>query len=180
MKTIDVDSFPLFGRQRVAHAARTSDEWLESMNSGQTISRGTYWDGAGVNPKLDEKVAPIRNFVSGFIPGNVVGAESPGTVINRGRSYLSQVQDEQVRAGLRRALDEAEEEWRKDKRYSPAQARDDAAAIAAEAAAHLRGATQDGRAMTPLPRYQPGTARGISTPDYAENLKKGREAMARA
>jgi hypothetical protein len=110
---------PPFSRpavERIAPARRMRDERLDPMTSGQTISRGTYWDGTGVNPKLDEKVGPIRDFVSGFIPGNVVGAESPGTVIDLGRVYLPRVQDEELRQGLARAMDEAEEEWKKDAR----------------------------------------------------------------
>jgi hypothetical protein len=38
--------------------------------------------------------------------------------------------------------------------------------------------TRDGRAMARVRNYLPGTNRGISTADYAEGLKKGREAMA--
>jgi hypothetical protein len=97
-------------------AVRTDDEMLSPMGSGRTIERGTYWDGTGVNAKLDEKVAPVRDFVRGFIPDNIVGAEDPGTVIALGRVYLPQVEDEDERESLARAHDEAETEWKRDKR----------------------------------------------------------------
>ena len=156
--------FPLFGPNDVVRLATrsergtTRDETLTPMTSGQTISLGTRWDGTGVNSKLDEKVGPIRDFVRGFIPDNVVGAEDPGTVIRLGRVYLPRVEGEETREALTRALDEAEEEWRKDRRS--------------------QGQGVEG---TSPPTTDSATRRTLfgaaRTRDYAASLRRGREAQ---
>jgi hypothetical protein len=152
---------------------QTRDEVLSSMNSGQVISRGTVWDGTGVNAKLDQKVAPIRAFVRGFVLDNIVGAESPGTVISLGRVFAPHVQDDDEREALTRAMDDAEEEWRRDKRSTDTACDEPPT----KGRTRLDGRTADGRAMTHL-RNSPGTNSGISGQRYQDSLRKGRAAMA--
>jgi hypothetical protein len=95
---------------------RVRDEILESMNSGKVIGLGTVWDGQGVNPRLDAATAVVRDFVSGFVTGNIVHAVDPGTVISLGRTFTGLEGDEDKQAALNAALDAAEEEWKKDPR----------------------------------------------------------------
>ena len=198
--------YPLFGpNDAVRHPSPrerglTRDEILEPMTSGQTISRGTIWTGSGVNAQLDAKVAGIRDFVSGFIPGNVVGPEDPGTVISLGRVYLPRLQDEEAREAMTRALDEAEEEWRRDKRSQDQSAPATTFRPGTEASeVDKYWRRSDGERST---RMYPGTdaphdhgpagdlqvidaAHGSTlraaslkrTQDYAAGLKKGREAQ---
>lgn len=98
----------------------TRDELLESQNSGQVISRGTIWDGAGINPRLDEKLSPVREFTRGFVPGNIVDAVDPGVVIRLGRIFTPHTQEEELRESMKRAIDEAEAEWKRDERSGAA------------------------------------------------------------
>jgi len=97
-----------------------SDEILTPMTSGQTISRGTVWTGTGENPQLDKALAPVRDFTRGFIPGNIVDAEDPGVVISLARVFAPHVPDETARHLVGLAIDDAEEQWRKDKRSGAA------------------------------------------------------------
>jgi len=159
------------GRPSNTRRARTRDELLEPMTSGKTISRGTIWDGTGVNAKLDEAVSPVREFVAGFIPGNVVHAVDPGTVISLGRTFLPQEQDEERREALSAAMDEAEEEWRKDKRST-------ADNDLPPGEKKLPKTTEDARAMGRPRNYLPGTNRGVTTQRYQDNLREGRAAFA--
>jgi hypothetical protein len=196
---------PLFGpNDSVRTSTRrergmTRDETLTPQTSGQTISRGTYWDGTGVNAKLDAKVGPIRDFVSGFIPNNIVHAVDPGVVIDLGRTYTPRLQDEEAREAMTRALDEAEEEWRNDERSARAATTFRPGTQRAEAERYRQ--RSDGAlssAMYPRPTDAPhnhgpaadlpvtDAARGLAlfaaarshTQDYAAALKKGRETAA--
>ena len=179
-------SVPLFGpNDSVRNATRrergwTRDEINTPMTSGKTINRGTYWDGTGVNAKLDEKVAEIRDFVSGFIPGNIVGPEDPGTMISLGRVYLPRVADDEAREALARAMDEAEQEWRKDRR-SQDQTTFRPGTQQAEAERYRQ--RSDGPLSTAMypPTTDSATRRTLfgaeRTRDYAASLRKGREAQ---
>lgn len=158
----------LFGRER---RTRTKDELLESLNSGKTIGLGTVWTGAGVNPELDEKVAPVRAFVAGFIPGNVVGAEDPGTVIDLAKVWLPRVEDEEKRKGLELALDEAEEEWKKDKRSSADTACDEPPS--SEKTKDARSRPIMGNRL--LPGVRAAFHDRTRTADYAKKLDEGRK-----
>jgi hypothetical protein len=186
-RPIQTSDSATFGRERRERSSLTRDERLDPMTSGQTISRGKYWDGTGVNPTLDEKVAPIRAFVRGFIPGNIVDAESPGTVIGLGRVYLPQVADGEQRESLMRAHDEAEEEWKKDKRSGSELVGEDAARARAakDAEQATRGVPGTSPSNLVATTFTPGSdkttdgrqpmaPRGMPAATYQENLRKHR------
>lgn len=91
--------------------SRTTDEILESMNTGKLTARGTVWEG-GKYPKLDEALDPVRAFVRGFVGGNVVNAEDPTTVLNLGRTYLPRVTGAEERKATEEAIEKATKAWR--------------------------------------------------------------------
>ena len=85
------------------------DEWLTPMTSGKTISTGTRrYDATSVYPHIEEKVAPIRALVGGFVPPNILHAVTAGEWINLGRVWAPHVPEEN-REGLRRAVDKLKE-----------------------------------------------------------------------
>jgi hypothetical protein len=159
---------PLFSADdaiRLPTSRPTRDEILTSINSGKTIGLGTVWDGTGVNSKLDAATAVVRDIVNGLASGRVLHAEDPGVVISLGRTYEALAKDESMRKALGTALDTAEELWKQDKRST-----DEAHDLPPN-----NGTTDSSRVRR---NYLPGSAKGISTTDYAAGLKKGREAQA--
>ena len=186
IQTRDSKDLSLFGRER---RVRSRDEILESQNSGRIIGLGKVWTGAGVNPELDEKTASIRDFVSGFVPGNVVHAEDPGKVISLGRVYLPEVQDEERREALARAMDEAEAEWKKDERSGHGPAADKPVTTDS---ATTRSRLFGGGKATPASQYADSLRKGRETSDrgapakvanaadYARNLAAARRAKGAA
>jgi hypothetical protein len=180
-RPIQTSDSATFGRERRERGSLTRDERLDPMTSGQTISRGKYWDGTGVNPKLDEKMGPVHPFTRGFIPDNIVHAVDPGTEINLAKVWLPQVEDEEKRKGLELALDAAEEAWQADPRCGDA-ARARAAKDAEQATRGVPGtAPSDLVATTFTPGSDKTTdgrqsmaPRGMPAATYQENLRKHR------
>jgi hypothetical protein len=177
----------LLKASNAARSSRTRDDVLEGNDPAKRISRGTVWTAESVQPIRDSLVDGIAALEAhkNFVLGVPLEAEEIGEVIDLAKTWVASAED-----ALARAANDAEQATHGVPGTEPSDLVATVFAPGTQAAELARyrkpgdsppmkgvNPTQDGRAMTRIRNYLPGSNRGISTADYAENLKKGREAQ---
>jgi hypothetical protein len=207
IRTQDPDGLPMNLRdEHVPGRRRTRDDVLTGNTDPQKrISRGTIWTAEGVQPIRDSLIDALTALEGhkNFALGVPLEAEEIGKVIDLAKRWVARAQDalraakdQEPREGLdpealiatsfsphtqRTEL----ERYRRPGDppitkgiYPGAEDEERACDLPPEPGGRLDGKpTRDGRAMSAVRPYLPGTNRGITTQQYADNLREGRKPM---